>query len=349
MHKKKKSYKFLLYFNIILVLITILSGFAGDVDPRDTSLFSFLGLVFPMLVLSNIFFIIYWLIFKLRFTLLSLICILFFYQQIQQSFASNIIQNDIEEVDSFKIMSYNTSNFRNGASDKKTVIEKRKKAIQFITKTSKPDILCTQELSGLTKNILIKNWKRYYLHQVNNKGALIFSKYPIIKKGEIDFKTITNSCLWADLIIKNDTVRVYSVHLQSNKISKDTDELLGNEKIKDWSKLTTIAQRYKKYNILRAAQADRIFKHLKKSPHPIILCGDLNDTPQSYTYKTISANLTDAFVEKGWGIGATFGGKIPGLRIDYILPSDDFKIINFYKYKSNYSDHYPITTTLKLK
>lgn len=347
---KKKSYQFFLYINILLVVATILSGLGSIIDPRSLWIFSFFGLAFPFLVLINLCFIIWWMIKKLRYTLISIICLIVLQKQVNNSFGFNFIKDKIEHYESYSVMSYNTSNFNNGLTTKKAIKKSRKNAVKFITSSVKPDILCMQELTGINKSNLQKKLSNYYIHSIENRGALIMSKFPIIKKGQIDFSTTTNSCLWADLQINNRIVRVYSAHLQSNKISSEAKKLLSDkpdEEKKTLSRIVNILKRYKKYNVQRAQQADRIRKHINNSPHKVILCGDFNDTPQSYTYNTLKGNLTDNFLEKSGGLGVSFGGKIPGLRIDYILSDPSLTVINFDTKKVNYSDHYPVISTLK--
>lgn len=350
MKPKKRTYQFLLYTNVLLVLITILSALSANVDPRVFWLFSFFGLVFPFLVFANILFILWWFSKKMRYSLLSIVCLLVFSSQVGNSFGFNLTTDHIEQVDSFSIASYNTSNLKHNANSSEEVLSNRRKAVQFIASEVGPDVLCTQELGGRAISMLLGKFKNYFIHKIPKKGALIFSRYPFVNTGEIDFITNTNSCVWADVKIHSDTIRVYSVHLQSNNITKQTDQVLNDKtNQKNWSKIKKILGRYKKYNIRRADQADMVSNHIKNSPHPVIVCGDLNDTPQSYTYKTISNNLNDAFIEEGFGLGVTFGGNIPGLRIDYILADPSLKIIDYKKYKKAYSDHYLIHSVLKME
>ena len=91
-------------------------------------------------------------------------------------------------------------------------------------------------------------------------------------------------------------------------------------------------------------QAERIAKLISDSPKRIIICGDFNDSPISYSYKKIRGDLHDSFIEKGFGLGSTYIGDFPSYRIDYIFHSDDLECISFKKIRRNYSDHYPIIT-----
>jgi endonuclease/exonuclease/phosphatase family metal-dependent hydrolase len=103
-----------------------------------------------------------------------------------------------------------------------------------------------------------------------------------------------------------------------------------------------IAYRLRNAYIKRAYQAEMLNKKIKESPFPVIVCGDFNDVPNSYSYFTVKGDLQDAFLKKGSGIGRTFRSISPTLRIDYILADKKFKVIQFSKLKVPYSDHYPI-------
>jgi endonuclease/exonuclease/phosphatase family metal-dependent hydrolase len=85
------------------------------------------------------------------------------------------------------------------------------------------------------------------------------------------------------------------------------------------------------------------------SPHPYLLCADLNDVPNSYAYATVRGGLQDAFLKKGFGIGRTFTGLSPTLRIDYIFANDQFRIKQFNRVAKNLSDHYMLVADVELK
>ena len=92
----------------------------------------------------------------------------------------------------------------------------------------------------------------------------------------------------------------------------------------------------------RSLQADRVKQHITTSPYPVIVAGDFNDTPVSYTYRKMRRGLRDAFVEAGYGAGFTYRGKYPPNRIDYILYNEEIECNDFDIVKARYSDHYPI-------
>ena len=121
---------------------------------------------------------------------------------------------------------------------------------------------------------------------------------------------------------------------------------IDNKEVKDSKNLI---RRLKNAFKKRANQADIISAHIAHCHYPVIVCGDFNDTPDSYAYKTISKGLKDAYCESGKGIGSTYNGKIPFLRIDFILHSPKFNAYNFKVNKDDLSDHFPVTCLLELK
>jgi endonuclease/exonuclease/phosphatase family metal-dependent hydrolase len=90
-------------------------------------------------------------------------------------------------------------------------------------------------------------------------------------------------------------------------------------------------------------------EHIDACRYPLIVCGDFNDTPISYTYNTISSKLNDAFVAAGQGISNTYRGKLPPYRIDYILYSNEFDAVSYERHRAEYSDHFPVSAVLKRK
>ncbi len=80
---------------------------------------------------------------------------------------------------------------------------------------------------------------------------------------------------------------------------------------------------------------------------PVIVCGDFNDTPMSYVYRTMAKGLNDAFSRSGSGYSHTFRGFFNTLRIDYVLCSDSFEPISYEVPAVDYSDHLPVVVRLK--
>ena len=256
------------------------------------------------------------------------------------------------EGQTINVITYNTQKFSYAkAGYRKTDSQKLKEVFQFMQSKGTPDILCLQEVDDFHTESLMKNFGFKDNHKIRYYGTGIYSKYPIIEKGRINFDIKVNSCLWADIQINEQTIRVYSLHLQSNSVSNVTEKVINEGQFKEketWSDIRTILGKFKRTTKIRAQQAVTIARHIASSPHPVIVCGDFNETPQSYAYRMISENFNDSFREKGAGLGSTYAGSIPALRIDYILSDKNFKIINNYILKKSYSDHYPVMSTFSL-
>ena len=194
----------------------------------------------------------------------------------------------------------------------------------------------------LPVNVLIDHW-----------GMAIFSRYPLINKSVIDFNHKgSNLCLYTDVIAKNDTVRVYNCHLQSIRFGQEDykfmNQIAYNIEEENATGLKKIFNRLKIAFTKRAWQADTVAANISSSKYPVIFCGDFNDTPSSYAYKTVSENLSDAFRESGRGFGTTYVGPFPAFRIDFIFHSPGLKSFEYRTIKQKLSDHYPLTCKVVL-
>jgi endonuclease/exonuclease/phosphatase family metal-dependent hydrolase len=209
---------------------------------------------------------------------------------------------------------------------------------------SNSSILCLQEFYAPNKLPEIDYpYSHIGLQKLRSHWRMAtYSKFPIIKKGTVSIsgENINNVCIYSDVLLEKDTVRVYNLHLASNVFQKSDYEFIDTPSIEG---AENIFRTLKKSFVKRSSQVKSIRDHMEKSPYPYILCGDFNDTPLSFAYKQLSNGLTDAFVHSGAGIGKTYNGQFPAIRIDFILMSSNFKISNFNTSKIELSDHYPIT------
>jgi endonuclease/exonuclease/phosphatase family metal-dependent hydrolase len=197
----------------------------------------------------------------------------------------------------------------------------------------------------------------YYSHDNDGDkhfiGNVIFSRYPIIDSGMIRFPrpSLPESLMHADIKVNEDTIRVYTTHLQSLQFKKSDYEKIGRIKEAEEGMISdskTIFSKLRTGFSLRKIQSDIVRQMLDDSPYPLVFCGDLNDVPNSYTYFTIRGDLQDAFLKKGFGIGRTFSALSPTLRIDYVFADHHFRIDQFNRIVKNYSDHYMIVADVRL-
>jgi endonuclease/exonuclease/phosphatase family metal-dependent hydrolase len=160
------------------------------------------------------------------------------------------------------------------------------------------------------------------------------------------------SLISADILVNGKTIRIFTTHLQS-VLFKPKDfrnvEIIRNAEDSMLQASRSLAKKLKDAVGLRGYQADTVRNQLDKSPYPLVICGDFNDVPNSYTYFHIRGNLQDAFISRNFGIGRTYVRISPTLRIDYILPSRDFEVVQSRKLNSPYSDHHAVIADLRLQ
>jgi len=216
--------------------------------------------------------------------------------------------------------------------------------IVSLIKEAQPDIICFQEYHP-HKNIDLSFYPYKYekLSGQNVKyGQAIFSKYPIISSGSINFKETANNAIFADVVKGKDTLRIYNVHLQSSGINADVENLNSENSER-------LIKRIGKTFKMQQAQAELFIDHKLKSPYKMIVCGDFNNTAYSYVYRKIKGNLVDAFEEAGNGFGRTFDFKYFPARIDFVLVDTSFKVHGFKTFEEKLSDHFPIMATMSLE
>ncbi len=356
--------RILLLINILAAAALVASYFSVYVSPASAWLFAFISLAYPFLLLFNIFFIIWWLVFRKWYFLISVFCIALGWNALRSTFQINLTSPPkIEDKNEIRVMTYNVRLFNYYQWTRDTSAWQR---IADYIKEVNPDMVCFQEFVTIPRShhdlISLKQKMGrllyshvYYTDNIPGKinfGIATFSKHPIINKKMIKFEKSINGSISSDIVIRGDTVRIINCHLQSIRLRKDyndlIDSLLFNYSDRQLNEIKDISMRLRQAYIRRANQVDILAGEIKASPYPVILCGDFNDTPVSYTYRTVSRNMNDAFTESGSGSGSTFRGKFPYGRIDYVLFSPDFTSVSYHTGKEQWSDHYPVLVRLKL-
>lgn len=331
--------------NILLTVLTFIAYVLPFLAPKMFPLLSVLTLVLPLFLILNGLFFIYWLLQLKRQVILSGMVLLLGITFISKfyKFSSNDLPK--EEKD-FTVMSYNVRLFNlfewiPDAHIGDTILE-------FINEQN-PDILCIQEYSENAKiDLRAYKYKAVFMEGRQIKtGQAIFSKYPIFNKGDFKIPQAGNNIIYADIRKGKDTIRVYNIHLQSIKISPDVSEMQDNVEAINKSKSELVFTRIRDAFKKQEQQASILVKHKKECPYPIIICGDMNNSPFSYVYRNIKAGLNDCFEEAGNGFGQTYKFKYYPARIDYIFASKKLKVKSFTSFsRFENSDHFPIMTRL---
>ena len=356
----------------IVMVITVLVSIAflhtclvPFLSPTQFWWVGFAGLAAPYLILFLNFCLIFWLFSKPKWALLPLIVLCLGYQQIAVVFAYNFKENFKQEKSdkTLRIINWNVQSF-NGLTTNKSVKKLVPKDIIESIKKLEADVVCLQEFNNSNteagNNIgLFKTLYPYYYFSKDYKrgiknyfsGCIIFSKFPIVDSGKIDFPK-AESLIFTDILKEKDTIRIYTTHLQSFKFKKNDYDNIDKIKEQEEDALNASKNVFNKMKPAfkrRGVQADIVQSSTNLSPYPTVVCGDFNDVPNSYTYFTIRGKKQDAFLKKGFGIGRSFISIAPTLRIDYILPDNNFEIEQFDMVDEGLSDHIMLVADIILK
>jgi len=359
--------KMVLVLNFLSCFFLVLSFLSTHISPATISWLPFFGLAFPFIFLPVLLFLIFWIFLRNKWVLLSLFTLLLGVNHIRHFYQITIWSGAKSETSmKLKVMSYNVRLFDlyNWVKNKET-----RNQIFEVLKRENADIYCFQEFyyseesKFTTRDTLLKFLPTKYIHEgythyvPNGKhyfGLATLSFYPIIKKELMIFENDPNNCvIISDIKINNDTIRVFNAHLASIRFQKADYEFIGDTKTsKLWYPLQPQEQkiytRLKNAFINRSSQVEQLAKKVNESPYPVLVCGDFNDTPVSYAYRTVTRELNDAFVESGNGIGNTYIGKFPSFRIDYILYSEELHSYDFKTLPEELSDHHAITSWIEI-
>ncbi|WP_417858457.1 endonuclease/exonuclease/phosphatase family protein [Xanthomarina gelatinilytica] len=338
--KNLKLFDKIIYMvNALVATMLLLSYVLPYFPPKTFALLSVLSLGVPFLILTNVLFFIYWLIKLKKQLILSLLVLTIGYFTLGSFYKFS--SSDVEpETSDLSVMNYNVRLFNLYEWIPEKSIET--KMVDFI-KTKAPDILSLQEYHP-HKNIDLSFFKYKFEKLSGTKakyGQAIFSQYPIINSGSVEFPNTSNNAIFADIVIEKDTLRIYNVHLQSLKIDANVEKLKQEDS--DWI-LKRVEQTFK----MQQVQTEMFLKHKADSPYKMIICGDFNNSAYSYVYKEIKGELKDAFKMAGNGFGRTYDFKFFPIRIDFIFAEKHFEVTDFKTFDNKFSDHYPILATFKL-
>jgi endonuclease/exonuclease/phosphatase family metal-dependent hydrolase len=374
------------YVSIVLLLLSYISPF---IDPRIFWPIALCGLVFPFLLIGNGLFLLYWIVKRKKHKWVSLVVILlgmpYAVRYLQINSGSDPAQSgerNSVDVLSFNVRLFDLYNWKNAENE-----VTRDNIYKFLADED-ADIMCFQEyysndrgdFTGVSHIVEIQRSGYHHIKYSNSIGRshwgiATFSKYPIVNKGSVSFSHKTNNiCIFSDIVVGKDTVRIYNAHLGSvhfgyeeydflqavaqKEGSRDSSGPLGKsqqiekarrEDIPFTDVMASMVRLLRDAYINRAEQASAVAEHASSSPYPVVICGDINDTPVSYAYQQLADQRQDAFMEAGNGFGNSYAGVVPLFRIDYILCDEQIRLLDFNTRRDiDYSDHYPLSCTLGL-
>ena len=347
--------------NIFVAILYLLACLIPFLPAGEYWMIAVLGLIFPLLFIVMVIFLLVWAVARSRWILLPLIAILLGWKQASVIFGFNTRDFTIaKKSDTLRVLTWNVSSW--GETSKPGWIPNSDELMINLINDQQPDVLCLQEFydrraitQGYSIVRIFKSMGYEYSYFVRSlygdvkykTGVAILSKYPILDTAKFKYgeKVFAEHLIYADILFNKKKVRVFTTHLQSVRFEKKEYVALSKIKQTDESGIKdsrTIVSKLKTAYQYRGAQADILHQKITESPYPVIVCGDFNDVPNSYTYFKVRDDLQDAFLKKGSRMGRTFRFISPTLRIDYILADKKMEVAQFNRLIVPYSDHYPL-------
>lgn len=347
----------------VLTVVTLVVGgamlvtfFVPYVNPARVWFFPVLGLAAPAVYVSTLLLALYWVIrwrwlragFMLALVVAGLFQVsLFWRPEFRRDYGGQTYDRA-----AFKMMTYNVRSMY--GEDKQSSVDS---IVRLIVDLG-PDIVCMQEFNSrlaekseafaeLCRTYERTGYGRAAADSLQSAPLVIFSKHRIVRSGVV---LEPRSSIWADVLLGGDTIRIFNNHLRSTAINASDNEYITNRGfLSDTArevKIRSIVDRFRANSVLRAAQVDSIAQIVAQARGRKIVCGDFNDTPVSYVYRTMARGLDDAFSECGSGYSHTFRGFFNTLRIDYVLSSGGLEPLSYEVPDVDYSDHHPVVVRL---
>jgi len=350
--KSRRGNAFFLKFNLIVCFSSLGLYYCSTIRPEEFWIAGFAGFLILPSILVQFFFFFFWLYRKPFFAIFSILSLLLGIRFLQATIGTHILQT--ETCGNLKVLSINAKTF--GGMDKSK--QKENEICTAMVKefiASKADVICIQEMFDNPKSSsfnVIKRLKKggySYFHFSKSTtmrwgasvGVAICSKYPIVSKSVIRKKAGSNNqIIRAKIDVSGQHVVIINMHLQSIFLK---EEELKASKIKEnfLDKMGGIALKLKAGYQARTKQIDLLLASTLDEDLPVIICGDMNDTPYSNAYLRLRDSYKNAFEEKGRGFGITYNGNLPFLRIDHQFSNDRLKVTRFeVNRKIRGSDHF---------
>jgi endonuclease/exonuclease/phosphatase family metal-dependent hydrolase len=328
-------------FSVLFATLLLLCCLAPFIPVYYAPFLSFLSLTAPLFFIANLTAVIYGTITRSRLAWLSLAALLVGYVALGAFYKfgnpGERAPDGTLSVMNYNIRGFDRYNFFRGDHVEEGIIS--------LVERENPDIVCFQEFD-YTKSKYFNQYPYRFVNHIFPKERhvvqAIFSKYPIVGKGSLDFPNSANNAIFAEVLYKEDTLRIYNIHLQSFRIVPSRRMLrhMASGALYNRMSATFVKQQ---------EQAELIRQHKASTPYKTILCGDLNNTQYSRIYRMVKGNMNDSYEEKGRAYGTTYKLKFLPFRIDAIMADPSLEVVSHRNFDVRLSDHYPLMASFRLK
>lgn len=351
----------LVALTVAMALGLVLAYLSTGVSPNRNWWLAFFGLMAPFLFLGNFILLLCWIVrWRWWFAVpcLVLLCGIGHLRALMQFRLKKEYSEQVTEVGRpISVMTYNIHGFRYRQQGYNRNVD----SIAAYVRRVRPDVICFQEFQTASRadqrriDSLLRAWPHREFNDASagraGVGTAVFSKFPIVAIRKLRFDNPGNSSsMYVDLLLDGgDTVRVFNNHLQSTQIDANIQQRVEQLDVGGDTRQfvrrvgSNLRSNYKR----RAVQVDTISELIARSPHPVVVVGDFNDTPVSYTYRHMRGGLLDPFIEVGGGWAYTYNRLFSMLRIDYVFCSEDFTPVIYRSDNLPWSDHNPVYVRLR--
>lgn len=345
--------------NVATVVLMLATGFSDRLNPADHPLLACSGMMFPVFALTNLGFLLFWLVVTWRKVWIPIVGFLLAFQPVKTYMPLNPRQEVPEGA--IKVLTYNVCSY--GGNFKYDDAFER---IVGYLDEQQADIVCLQEDVDSWRRYAFDYYRKVYPYndttifvqnELSFNGMGIHTRYPILRKERIPYESLANGSVAYFLQVGDDTLLVVNNHLEGTHLSKEDrtryKDMLRGDMQTDTVKAESIhiIDKLGQSAAKRAPEAEAVRRYISEhSQYPVIVCGDFNDTPISYAHRTMAQGLTDCFISSGRGIGLSYNQKGFWVRIDNILCSSHFTPYNCQvDSKIDFSDHNPMMCWLKMR
>lgn len=343
--------------SVATAVMLVFVAYSDHFDPERHPFLGCVGMLFPFFLLVNLIILVAWLFLHWKRAWIPLAAYLLTIPAIRIYFPLHFHQEAPDG--SLKIISYNVDLYqevKDTPNSQKLIydyLRQQNADIVFLQEdvTTKPDSSCSVSLLyPHNDTVQLGNTHGKLVNAVG-----IHSRFPILGKERLPLVSKANGAAAFFLQIGADTVVAINFHLETTHLTTDDRQRYNDMLSGDMDRQQAESESRKLYGKIssamgiRARQADVVHDYIEcHRKYPLIVCGDMNDTPISYVRRTVTQGLTDAFVETGNGLGFTYRRKGLRFRIDNIFCSSHYEPYGCYVDNDlSASDHYPIIAWLK--
>lgn len=346
----------------IVYLFTIVSAFGGYVPPKIWSLPSVFVLGLPYFTIATIICILGWALSR-HLVMTGLGVGVIFLCSVPMLMASPMGSSKKAEPNKpvFTFLTYNITHGEDIRERDKT----RSSSIDWVMKQN-ADIVVLQELSDFTgaeirhfpasmRDSLLAMYPYRIGYEPDHMSIL--SKYPVTQT----FRQHKEPGMMSMFVgykvnIRGHQLNIINCHLESYLLTDEERQVVTNLKdpenaghsIREFkgSILSKLKDAFKR----RADQATELRREIDKIEGPLIVCGDFNDVPASWAYRTIMGDdMQDAYRNTNFGPTYTFNRHLFLFHIDQILYRGPIEFLSVKRGSINSSDHYPLTAEFQLE